>query len=197
MKIKLLLLLLTLGIMSCEKEELIEEPPFVDEIVIDDDSTGISNDTIPFPFNVGQYRIEYLILNMENLVTGQVTDSILTSGTYSMVDPIGSLEVLHIGERFEFTETQIYSGYYLSNLGDEWEFVFDYSLPQNSVTEEYDVIQIDDYYSVIKRFTIVGSEEDFLKLEYGFFESQEVYITIQIHLENIGPSGSSGTGAGF
>jgi len=47
----------------------------------------------------GTYKVEFISATGQNLITGQVIDTMIVAGTFSMKDPIEPLDVLDIGER--------------------------------------------------------------------------------------------------
>ena len=95
-----------------------------------------------YPTLSGTYKVEFISATGQNLITGQVIDTMIVAGTFSMKDPIEPLDVLDIGERIHFTYAEVYGGYYLSDLGDEWEYDFNYSIFQDLATREYRRIEI-------------------------------------------------------
>jgi hypothetical protein len=184
---KIILLLLIPLFFSCEKET-IGNLELHDEIRYG----GLSGEeTSPFPFSLGTYKVEFISATGQNLVTGQPIDTMIVSGTFSLVNPIGPLDVLNIGERIKFTETQLYSGYYLSNLGDEWGYVYDCRLEQDLVTEEYDRLILDNYEGHIRVYNIINSSEDYIILSFTTQwtdgSPETIFTKVNIHLERTGP----------
>lgn len=138
----------------------------------------------------GTYKVEFISATGQNLITGQVIDTMIVAGTFSMRDPIEPLDVLDIGERIHFTYAKVYGGYYLSNLGDEWEYDFNYYTYQDLATGEYRRIEI-DYFNTKRVFTIVADGIDYLILSSsGQWEDgspEKTFTKFTMHLERIGP----------
>jgi hypothetical protein len=143
-----------------------------------------------YPTLSGSYKVEFISATGQNLITGEVIDTMITSGSFELKDPIEPFDRLEIGERIHFDYSQIYGGYYLSNLGDDWEYQFHYWVYQDLATREYRRIEI-DYFNTKRVFTIVADGIDYLILSSsGQWEDgspEKTFTKFTMHLERIGP----------
>ena len=143
-----------------------------------------------YPTLSGTYKVEYISATGQNLLTGQVIDTLITIGEFSLKDPIEPFDRLEIGERISFDYSSMYGGYYLTNLGDDWEHRFDYWVYQDLQTMEYRRIEI-DYFNTKRVFTIVADGMDYLILSSsGQWEDgspEKTFTKFTVHLERIGP----------
>ena len=143
-----------------------------------------------YPTLSGTYKVEFITATGQNLLTGQVIDTMYTSGTFELKDPIEPFDRLDIGERISFDYSRMYGGYYTSNLGDDWEYSFNYWVYQDLVTMEYRRIEI-SYFNTKRVFTIVADGVDYLILSSsGQWEDgspEKTFTDFTMHLERIGP----------
>lgn len=143
-----------------------------------------------YPTLSGSYKVEFISATGQNLITGQVIDTMIVAGSFSMKDPIEPFDILDIGERIHFTNSNVYGGYYLSNLGDEWEYNFHYYVHRDLITGAYRRIEI-DYFNTKRVFTIVADGVDYLILSSsGQWEDgspEKTFTKFTVHLERIGP----------
>lgn len=114
----------------------------------------------------------------------------IVAGSFSMKDPIEPFDVLDIGERIHFTYGNVYGGYYLSNLGDEWEYDFYYYVHRDLITGAYRRIEI-DYFNTKRIFTIVADGVYYLILsssgQWEDVSPEKTSTKFTMHLERIGP----------
>jgi hypothetical protein len=143
-----------------------------------------------YPTLSGTYKVEYISATGQNLITGQVIDTMLFSGSFSLKDPVEPLDVIEIGERFSFDYSSLYAGYYTSNLGDEWEHRFGYGVYPDLQTGEWRRIEV-EYFNTKRVFTIVADGMDYLILSSsGQWEDgspEKTFTKFTMHLERIGP----------
>jgi hypothetical protein len=143
-----------------------------------------------YPTLSGTYKVEYISATGQNLLTGEVIDTLITTGGFELKDPIEPFDKLDIGERISFDYGRMFGGYYLSNLGDEWEYTFYYWVYQDLQTMEYRRIEV-DYFNTKRVFTIVADGMDYLILSSsGQWEDgspEKTFTKFTMHLERIGP----------
>lgn len=163
----LIITILTLSMIGCE----VYDPP-------------------SYPTLSGTYKVEYISATGQNLLTGQLIDTLITIGEFSLKNPIEPFDRLKIGERIGFDYGSIYGGYYLNNSGDDWEYRFGYGVYQDLQTMEYRRIEI-DYFNTKRVFTIVADGMDYLILSSsGQWEDgspEKSFTKFTMHLERIGP----------
>jgi len=123
-------------------------------------------------------------------LTCQVIDTLITTGNFSLNNPIEPFDRLEIGERISFDYSQMYGGYYLTNSGDEWQYTFSYWVYQDLRTMEYRRIEV-DYFNTKRVFNIVADGIDYLILSSsGQWEDsspEKTFTKFTMHLERIGP----------
>jgi hypothetical protein len=186
MKNKLLLLLLLPLLFSCEKETINNidlhndtDPNYVSDVI--KESNRI--DSI-----IGTYKVEYIGATGQNLLTGETIDTMITSGTFELKDPIEPFDRLEIGERIRFDEYYMYGGYYLSNIGDEWEYNFGYGVHQDLQTMEFNRIEI-SYFNTKRVFTIIDIGTDYMVISSsGLWEGdsdENTYTKFTVYLGKI------------
>lgn len=143
-----------------------------------------------YPTLSGTYKVEYISATGQNLMTGEIIDTLITTGEFSLKDPIEPFDRLSIGERIHFDYSQVYGGFFLSNLGDDWEHSFHYWVYQDLSTMEYRRIEI-DYFNTKRVFNIVADGVDYLILSSsGQWEDgspEKTFTKFTMHLERIGP----------
>ena len=144
-----------------------------------------------YPSLSGTYVVSHISAVGQNLITGQTIDTIMFSGSFNIKDPIEPFDALEIGtERISFDYSRVYGGYFLSNLGDDWAYSFDYGVFQDLQTMEYRRIEI-DYFETKRVFTIVADGLDYLVLSSsGQWEDgspEKTFTKFTMHLERIGP----------
>ena len=143
-----------------------------------------------YPTLSGTYKVEFVSTTGQNLLSGEITDTLITSGTFKLKNPIEPFDELDIGERISFDYSKIYGGYYLSNLGDDWYYDFHYWVHQDLATREYRRIEI-DYFNTKRIFTIIEDGIDYLILSSsGQWEDGSpngTFSDFTVHLERIGP----------
>jgi hypothetical protein len=112
----------------------------------------------------------------------------ITSGTFELKDPIEPFDRLEIGERIRFDEYYMYGGYYLSNIGDEWEYNFGYGVHQDLQTMEFNRIEI-SYFNTKRVFTIIDIGTDYMVISSsGLWEGdsdENTYTTFTVYLGKI------------
>lgn len=143
-----------------------------------------------YPTLSGTYKVEFISATGQNLLTGEVIDTMITMGGFELKDAIEPFDRLEIGERIHFDYGRVYGGYYLTNLGDDWEYQFTYSVYQDLATMEWRRIEI-NYFNTKRVFTIVADGIDYLILSSsGQWEDgspEKTFTDFTMHLERIGP----------
>lgn len=143
-----------------------------------------------YPTLSGTYKVEFISATGQNLMTGEVIDTMITMGGFELKDAIEPFDRLEIGERIHFDYGMVYGGYYLTNLGDDWEYEFTYSVYQDLATMEWRRIEI-NYFNTKRVFTIVADGIDYLILSSsGQWEDgspEKTFTDFTMHLERIGP----------
>lgn len=142
----------------------------------------------------GLFRVDYITLTGQNLMTGELLDSTITSGTYVMPNALGPLDEWFVDEvvRFNFNDDQ---GEFLCGLesvdGEEsWENSFPFEISLDLVTGTPRYLSV-PYQNTLRIFYLAyWSEDDLILTNSGQWEDvgpQGPFTKYFIHFNRIGP----------